>query len=93
MFRKVVRNALTIDKQRRRLSKLLRLITLVGFLWILAFPYMAQDSFTSENALNGTYMTSLMQHDELVLPTFERLKDDFAALNDDQVPQYVFEYL
>lgn len=53
MIRTVVRKFATDKKFRPAIKVLTRIMHVVGVLWILSFPYMARNVFTSENALRG----------------------------------------
>lgn len=53
MLRKKVRAFATDKKYRPCIKVLTRLLHVVGLLWIISFPYMARNVFTSENALKG----------------------------------------
>ena len=84
MLRKVFRTALKEHNHRRKVIALLRLLTLVGVLWVLAFPYMAQTSFTSENALEGSFMSSNFRSNKLLKPAYTKFKEDLDALNSEK---------
>lgn len=74
MLRKKIRQVISEETSRERLSKLLRLLTLIGFVWILSFPYMANEVFTSENAFNGEFLKSAWRHDKAIYPVFKDYK-------------------
>ena len=42
------------------LKKISRLMIIIGVAWILTFPFVARDVFTSENALNVEFLTTNM---------------------------------
>jgi hypothetical protein len=53
-----LKNLFEIEAYRSHLSQLLRILAIVGVLWIISFPYTAQDVFTSEKALEGAFLES-----------------------------------
>lgn len=53
MMRKKLKSLFEVSAYRSRLSFAMRFLAVVGILWIFAFPYTAQEVFTSEKALEG----------------------------------------
>ena len=70
MLRGLVRRTLVEQKLRRRLSKILYMCIFVGFVFFFSGPFYAQEVFTSENALRGTYLSSEFENDRTVTKTF-----------------------
>jgi hypothetical protein len=82
MLRKKVRQLVTNPVSRARLAKLMRVLSIVGFLWIISFPYIARDSFTSENAFKGEFLSTKFDHDAILIPAFNKFKNELAPLDD-----------
>ena len=59
----------------------MRLCTIVGILWIFAFPHIAQDVFTSENALRGEFLSSTLKDSPKLLSTYDSIKKEMEPLN------------
>ena len=53
MLRKKVTAILSDKNQQHKVKNLLRVVTIIGFFWILSFPYIGDNIFTSENALDS----------------------------------------
>lgn len=53
MLRSKIRDLILNKKSHPYLKKISKVLIIVGILWILAFPYIARNVFTSENGLNG----------------------------------------
>ena len=93
MLRKQVRSLLVNPLLRARLSKFMRVLSVVGFLWILSFPYIAGDSFTSENAFKGEFLRPKFDLDPTLIPVFTKFKNELAPLSDAEIRSYVFQEL
>ena len=79
MLRKRVR-AFAMEKKYRPCIKMItRLMQVVGILWILSFPFMARNVFTSENALRGERVQTYFNENDAAYPTYQRIKNDFEA--------------
>ena len=79
MLRDKVHKMLTDECQRTRLQKVLRLLAVIGVIWIFSFPYMAREVFTSENAFNGHYLKTQFDKQSTV-QVFEKIKADVEQL-------------
>jgi hypothetical protein len=53
MIRSKVRALFVEERLQTKFARSLRLLIVAAILWWIAFPYIAQDVFTSENALDG----------------------------------------
>ena len=53
MLRKRINSLLTEPTKQDRLVSFLRLLVIIGVLWLVSFPFIAQDIFISENALDA----------------------------------------
>lgn len=56
MLRTKLRSLFVKKENHPYVHKLFRFIALLGIFWLLTFPYISRNVFTSENALNGTYL-------------------------------------
>jgi hypothetical protein len=56
----------------------------------MSFPYIARDSFTSENAFKGEFLSTKFDHDAILIPAFNKFKNELAPLDDAEVRAYVF---
>jgi hypothetical protein len=68
------------EKLQNKCARSFRLLIIVGILWIIAFPYIAQDVFTSENALNGSSLESVFMTNPHLTQTFTNIKAEVEAL-------------
>lgn len=93
MLRSKIKHLLVTPHLRSKLSKFLRMLSIVGFLWILSFPYMAGDSFTSENAFKGDFLYTKFDSDALLMPTFNKFKNELLNLNDIDLRPYLLKEL
>lgn len=93
MLRSQVRKLFDNEKNRSRLTKVLRLVALVGFLWIFSFPQMSKEVFTSENAFDGHYLQSDFRDNPKVNRLFEKFKSDISGLDHAQTKSYLLNYL
>ena len=58
MLRNIVRKTLLEENYRSKLSKVIYLCIIVGSAWLFSGPFYAEEVFTSENALRGSYLDS-----------------------------------
>lgn len=58
MIRQKARSLFATETRRLAMIKVFRVVGLIGLLWILCFPQISQEVFTSENAFDGHYMKS-----------------------------------
>jgi len=93
MLRSQVRKLFDSEKSRSRLTKVLRLVALVGFLWIFSFPQMSKEVFTSENAFDGHYLHSAFRDNPKVNKLFEKFKSDLSGLDQHQTKTYLQNFL
>ena len=56
MLRKRIREIFTDKKKRDKFKGLLRLLPIIGCLWLLSFAYMGSPTFSSENALSNNQL-------------------------------------
>jgi hypothetical protein len=47
---------------------------IVGMLWLISFPYSAEDVFTSENALKGDFVVSQFRDNPRTMAIFDTFK-------------------
>ena len=82
-----------VQAYRTKLSMVLRLCAVIGFLWIFAFPYIAQDVFTSEKALDGNYLQSVFRESPQLTKSFDEFKEALEQLSHKEVKNYVLSEL
>lgn len=63
MLRQKVRRFLINRNNHPTLKRLFRVMIFLGILWILSFPYLARNVFTSENAFNGEFLKTTFGQD------------------------------
>merc|ERR1711957_869029 len=80
MIRTRIRALFVEEHLQTKLARCFRLLIFVGFLWWLSFPYIAQEVFTSENALNGSYLDSEFKLNPHLQETFDKLKGQIEEL-------------
>jgi hypothetical protein len=56
MLRQKVRSFVLNQNNHPLIKRLSRVLVIVGFLWLLSFPYISRNVFTSENAFNGEFL-------------------------------------
>lgn len=56
MLRQRLRAFVLDSKNHGTLVKLARFLIVVGVLWLMSFPYISRNVFTSENALDGFFL-------------------------------------
>jgi len=62
-------------KNHPLIKRLARVLLVFGVLWILSFPFMARQVFTSENALNTEYLGAKFDSDPSALFSFYKSLD------------------
>jgi len=80
MLRQKLRAFVLNSKNHGTLVKLARLLIVVGILWLLSFPYIARNVFTSENALDGFFLETQFDNDGGAYSTFKTLQDGMRNL-------------
>jgi hypothetical protein len=93
MLREKFHKMLTDEKQRTRLQKALRLLAFMGIMWIFSFPFMAREVFTSENAFNGTYLTTKFDKGQATIEVFNQIKEQVGSLPEKEVFDFVKSYM
>lgn len=68
------------EKNHPLIRKLTRGLLVVGFLWLLSFPYISRNVFTSENALNGEFLETQFNLDGTTYSTFKVIQDQLRTL-------------
>ena len=63
MLRHKLRAFVLDSANHGKLVKLARLMIVVGVLWLLSFPYISRNVFTSENALDGNLLETAFDSD------------------------------
>lgn len=63
MLRQKLRKLFVNKENFPLVHKLFILMTVLGWLWLLTFPYISRNVFTSENALNGSYIQTTFGSD------------------------------
>jgi hypothetical protein len=77
----------------------MQIVPILGILWFIAFPYICQEVFTSENALSGVALSTQMGSASNTVPTFKRIREEVDALPDFKedggkaIQAYVQQYL
>ena len=75
MLRQKIRKIIINRKNHYILTKLSRLLIILGIMWILSFPYLSRDVFTSENALNGKFLSTTFGSDAQGFTVFKQLQE------------------
>ena len=72
------------EKQSQRINfiKVLRVFAVIGLLWLISFPYSADDVFTSENALKGEFVVSQFFSNPRIMTIFDTFKSEIEPLSD-----------
>jgi hypothetical protein len=52
MLREKIRKIFIEKKYRDRVKQFMKFLVFVGLIWLVTFPYVSRNIFTSENALN-----------------------------------------
>jgi hypothetical protein len=60
--------------------RVFQLLAFFSFVHILTFPQIAENVVTHENALRQSFLTSLLQYDKAVEPTFDRIRNEVEKL-------------
>jgi hypothetical protein len=63
------------EKNHPLIKKLSRLLILIGVLWLLSFPYISRNVFTSENALNGEFVETQFNLDGTAYANFKVIQE------------------
>jgi hypothetical protein len=71
MLRHKVRAFLLNEGNHPLIKRLSHLLVVIGVLWLLSFPYISRNVFTSENALNGELLDTQFNLDAGVYSTFK----------------------
>jgi hypothetical protein len=53
MLREKIRKIFIEKRYRDRVKQLMKFLMFVGLVWLVTFPYVSRNIFTSENALNS----------------------------------------
>ena len=70
------------------------MVAILGAMWMISFPYTAEDVFTSENALKGDFLSSLFKRNPKIKPTFDTLKSKIDPLQTPaELKQFVLEFM
>jgi hypothetical protein len=94
MIREKVRNLWIVESKRTKFIRFLRIVALLGTLWLISFPYTSDEVFTSENALNGGYLSSLMKRSHKIRPIFDDLKSRVDPLETPaELKSFLHDYL
>lgn len=75
MLRQKIRGFVLNRDNHPFIKKLSRVLIVVGLLWILSFPYISRNVFTSENALNGEFLETQFNLDGGAYSSFKNLQD------------------
>lgn len=62
------------------LTKLGRFLIVVGILWLLSFPFISRNVFTSENALDGNFLETNFDIDGASYATFKVMQEAIKNL-------------
>ena len=66
--------AFVVDKKNHPvIKKLSRVLFVVGLIWLITFPYISRNVFTSENALNGEYLETQFNMDGNTYTIFKQM--------------------
>ena len=71
MLRARIRKIVVNKDNHPKIIRLFKGLILIGLLWIFAFPYIARNVFTSENALNGDSLQTYFGSDALAFTTYK----------------------
>jgi hypothetical protein len=81
MLRAKVR-AFASDKRFRPVIKVMtRVLHIVGLLWIVSFPYMSRNVFTSENALTSNRLATKFDTQSSAFSTFARIRFELEQIS------------
>ena len=58
------------------LRRLTRLFVIIGIGWILTFPFISKNVFTSENALNGEFLEPRANLDTQAYTSYRQILDE-----------------
>lgn len=87
MLRAKVLNFFQSKKLRPQVERLAALLYVVGLVWILIFPNLAGNVFTSENALQGDRLHPHFHQSSVPPNNFQRIRQSlqpFASLKDSE---------
>lgn len=73
MLRQKIRLLILNKKAHPHFKKVARFMILVGILWILSFPYMARNVFTSENALHASILKTKFGQEPTAFTEFKNI--------------------
>jgi hypothetical protein len=90
MLRKKLQGVFKETSQRTKLARVMKLLTVVSVLWILAFPYTSEEVETQENGLDGSFLESMFRDHPLLLPIFDKYKRQIEDLD---TPEGVKDFL
>jgi hypothetical protein len=79
MLRKKLRAFVLNTDNHPLIKKLSRLLVVVGVLWILSFPFISRNVFTSENALRGEFLETQFNLDGGAYATYRTMRDQIKA--------------
>ena len=82
MLRQKIRNFVINKDNHPKIKKLARLLIVIGVLWILSFPYISRNVFTSENALNGDFLDTTFNLDGTSYSVFKTIQDQIKSATD-----------
>ena len=81
MLRKKVKQFATEKRFRPALKLLSRILHIVGLCWIVSFPYMAREVFTSENALRGDRIKTELDNAAELEAAYAKLRRELEPLD------------
>lgn len=63
MLRQKLRKLFVNKENYPLVNKIFRVMALLGIIWLLTFPFISRNVFTSENALNGSFVQTTFGSD------------------------------
>lgn len=79
MLRQKIRSFVLNVQNHGRIKKFSRSLILVGLLWILSFPFISRNVFTSENALSGEFLETQFNLDGTTYTVFKSLQEQLRT--------------
>jgi len=83
MLRARIRKLVVNKDNHPKIIKFFKFLIIISLIWIFAFPYIARNVFTSENALNGDSLQTTFGNDGLGFTIFQQVMDKVTLSSDD----------